>query len=932
MRLLWLSIVALGVSGACNKPPGTPGVSISPELPTTEEDLILDLVEAVDPNKSDVVTHTIRWFLNGEEQIILEGAELVESARTNKGEVWSVEVLPADDKEWGPKGIAEVVIQNTAPEGSVSIRPEAPLASEDLVAEVTATDVDRDETTFTFTWTVDGEVTEWDTETVPASATEKGQRWEVSVVISDGEVDSEPLVATVDIQNSAPVVTIASLSPADIYEDSLVRALVSASDPDGDAVELSYLWVVDGVSLTELAADQNSLDGASFDKGQSISVEVTVSDGYVDGEVMVLGPEIVQNSPPSLDSATVTPAESYEDTVIECAGAGFADIDGDEAELQYAWTVDGVVAATGSPTIDGTDFDKGQQVVCVVTPFDGEDTGTPVESDAITILNSKPELSAATLNTLSPKEGDTLSVTVGTSRDLDGDRVTFDFNWYVSGTMVKSGTDPKLDSSYFSKGNAVYAEVLPYDGEEYGDPVYTSTATVANTAPVGDSVSFTETSVYTNDTVMAVATGSDVDGDSLSWSYAWSVNGTVISGVSGNSLSGVSHFDKGDRVIVVATPNDGDADGSSVTSSVLTVLNTAPTRPTVAISPASPGDADDLVCLVSTASFDEDGDTIRYIFEWTLDGSIWSGSTSTTTWTGDTISSSDTASGDTWLCTVTPEDSDESGASDSASVVVGSSLPSLVVDGGTTTLTEGTYDYSTVEIINGGTLRLSGLVEINATSFDLDSTSRVDGSGGGDSAERGTGAGGGSVAAGGGGGGYGGTGGRGGYDAADTPGAGGSTYGSMSSTSISPGSGGGNCGTGGVTGGNGGAALYLFAETVVIDGRISVDGAAGVFDSFYGRAGGGGSGGGVLVWGDDVTLTGSISARGGAGGSGTATYNDGGGGGGGGRLKVFYDTNLTLTGTVIVTGGSGGLYGDAGYGVTGSTGSTHRSNVGWPGL
>ncbi|MFH1467357.1 MAG: MopE-related protein [Pseudomonadota bacterium] len=252
----------------------------------------------------------------------------------------------------------------------------------------------------------------------------------------------------------------------------------------------------------------------------------------------------------------------------------------------------------------------------------------------------------------------------------------------------------------------------------------------------------------------------------------------------------------------------------------------------------------------------------------------------------------------------------------------------LSVDGTTYTLSAGTYTYDTVEVINGGTLYIDDQVVIECVDFTVDSSSYVDGDAagyaGGTTSSRtgsGTGGGGSSSSAGAGGGGYGGAGGRGGYDSSDSPGSGGSSYGASSGMSIYPGSGGGA--TDSSAGGDGGAALEVYAETISIAGDVTVVGATGGGPS--GRCGGGGSGGGILLVADEVTVSGSLDASGGDGGSGTSSANDGGGGGGGGRIKVFYSSNLSFTGSYDVSGGSGGVYGTASYGSAGSTGSYYES-------
>ena len=247
----------------------------------------------------------------------------------------------------------------------------------------------------------------------------------------------------------------------------------------------------------------------------------------------------------------------------------------------------------------------------------------------------------------------------------------------------------------------------------------------------------------------------------------------------------------------------------------------------------------------------------------------------------------------------------------------------LTVDATTQTLTTGTYTYCSVSIENGATLYISGVVELEAgLSFSVDSSSAVYGDGYGESAASGSGPGGYSSSGGGGGGGYGGSGGLGGYDSSDSPGAGGSSYGSSTSESIQMGSGGGN--TDYDTGGAGGAGFGVWAEDIEIAGWITMNGSEP--GGSQPRNGGGGSGGGILLVGDSVSINGDLEVIGADGGSGSDGANDGGGGGGGGRIKIFYDSSLTYSGSYDASGGSGGTYGSASYGASGSAGSYTETN------
>ena len=74
----------------------------------------------------------------------------------------------------------------------------------------------------------------------------------------------------------------------------------------------------------------------------------------------------------------------------------------------------------------------------------------------------------------------------------------------------------------------------------------------------------------------------------------------------------------------------------------------------VTITPPNPTPQDTLTCALNSAT-DPDGDALNISVEWSLDGAVFNDAT-TTTYTGDTILSSDTAGGDSWSCTVTVDD------------------------------------------------------------------------------------------------------------------------------------------------------------------------------------------------------------------------------------------------------------------------------------
>jgi hypothetical protein len=183
--------------------------------------------------------------------------------------------------------------------------------------------------------------------------------------------------------------------------------------------------------------------------------------------------------------------------------------------------------------------------------------------------------------------------------------------------------------------------------------------------------------------------------------------------------------------------------------------------------------------------------------------------------------------------------------------------------------------------------------------FNIDSTSKINGTGEGFLFATGPGKGGDGVNTGGGGGGaHGGSGGS-AEVTGDTVAAGGVFYGDQTRP-LTLGSGGGNSGNGD-HGGNGGGALALLVPdgTVNISGIINVSGTNGLTGS---PGGGGGAGGSIYILTQSCDITGSLLAQGGDGGDDVVD----GGGGGGGRVSILVNGSsgtCTQNGTVTVLNG-----------------------------
>lgn len=365
---------------------------------------------------------------------------------------------------------------------------------------------------------------------------------------------------------------------------------------------------------------------------------------------------VPENSAPTLASIDIEGDNFTLDSTITVTLGKAADPDGDEVTFKYQWYVNGTAepGAVGD-SLAGA-FAKGDEVFVAVTPTDGTNDGKPVESETITIANTPPVAATVSLGAGPYRKADTITAFASGS-DADGDVVTFTFRWFVNGSYISTG--PSLAGA-FAKSDVVTAEATPYDGTDHGEPVSTAGVSIQNSAPVITSNSLGNGPFYRNDTLTAAAAGADPDGDGVTFSYRWFINGSEVGGASSPSLSGPFAVD--DLIAVEATPNDGNADGAPMLSGVVSIGNRAPSTPILGVYPAIvTADTQTLWAAVITPSTDADGDAIAYDFAWYRNDLLQSYPATQTS-----ISAADLVAGDTWRVEVAASD----GATSSASATV----------------------------------------------------------------------------------------------------------------------------------------------------------------------------------------------------------------------------------------------------------------------
>ncbi len=461
------------------------------------------------------------------------------------------------------------------------------------------------------------------------------------------------------------------------YSDQLITFEGVVSDGEDAATDLIVSWEsnLDGdLEIDSTPNDDGEVIGYSYLTEGEHAVELDVADTTgktgTASVIVQVGPP---NSAPTCGITAPDDSSAGETGDLVTFLATVADVDVAPDWLTASWSSDkdGEIG-TSAPTSAGeVTFPYADLTVNthVITLSVADEIGATCTDDIVYSVGTAPEISID-----SPTSGDVvqeaeLVAFVATVSDGEDSPTDLSLSWVsdIDGEFSTQGAD-STGAILFNEGglstgtHSITATVTDTDGL-YANAIVTLQV---NGLPSAPEVALTPDPADTTDDLVVTITADSVDpdGDTVSYSYAWSADGVLSSASTSATLSN-TETSKGQTWTVEVTPNDGYADGPSG-SDDLTIGNLAPEITSVVIDPDPAYPTDELSC--GWSFYDEDGDGDESTLEWTIDG--------TTVGADITLSDVFTA-GDVVTCTVTAHDGEESGTSDSDSVTIENTPPEV---------------------------------------------------------------------------------------------------------------------------------------------------------------------------------------------------------------------------------------------------------------
>ena len=294
--------------------------------------------------------------------------------------------------------------------------------------------------------------------------------------------------------------------------------------------------------------------------------------------------------------------------------------------------------------------------------------------------NNAPTTPIVHIDPALPQTGEALTVVVDVaSADPDGDPLSIHTRWSRDG-------QPEGDDVLTISGDRVEqnqhwrVEYWTEDGQVQSAHAVAE-VTVGNGSPAIDTVIVQPDPATVLTDLTCVASATDPEGEAISYSYTWWVDGADAGQTAQILPAGIATW--GVPVYCEVTASDGQG-SSRQASPAITIGNEPPQPPALAFAPAEPVDTDDITCGILTPATDPDaGQLITYGYAWYRDGQP-------TGLTGADLSADLTHRDEVWRCEVTATDS----AGGSAAVVgieavigrtwqdqVGASTAAITIDG-----------------------------------------------------------------------------------------------------------------------------------------------------------------------------------------------------------------------------------------------------------
>ena len=433
----------------------------------------------------------------------------------------------------------------------------------------------------------------------------------ITLIVSD-EVDAQCTTGMLLSVGTVPTVSIDQPLDSGLFSvGDTITFRGTATDNEDPEDQISVVWTSD-IDGELQSSNPNSQGVSQFTYSElsagvhSVSLSATDTSGLTSDDLI----SFRVNTLPVVDSITFTPNPVFSNTNLS-TNYTTSDADGQNVSSTMEWFEDGLLTSFTGTAINASEFEVNEVWTIRITPNDGFQDGLYTE-ESITISNTLPIVGSVAISPNTTIYNDTILTCIGTATDID-QAITPTFQWTIDG-QVYTGATLDLSSTPAMPNYVVACNAIATD-DWGGTDMMTTTVTLENRPPSLGTVTITPDALgMIGEVLTCESIVTDPDGESLTPTYVWSVNGYSLGANSTFSLV-PSLVNPSDVVTCTASVTDAFGESQTATGS-FTVYNEPPVVNSLVLDPANPSALDTVTCTAMVT--DPDGvvePTITFLFE-----------------------------------------------------------------------------------------------------------------------------------------------------------------------------------------------------------------------------------------------------------------------------------------------------------------------------
>ena len=180
-------------------------------------------------------------------------------------------------------------------------------------------------------------------------------------------------------------------------------------------------------TINDTPAGTTRILSEGYERGDDVRCAVLPTSGTRTG-TSVSARVTIANSSPTAEAPSLAPEMAREGSTLTCTPGALTDPDSADVPIaHFSWLVN-QEPIDGGASLNGAYFDRGDEVVCVVTPADDVSNGTAVSSNVVSIGNTPPMTANARFDPPTPVAGDRVTCLYD-YEDEDGDPDRSEVTW-----------------------------------------------------------------------------------------------------------------------------------------------------------------------------------------------------------------------------------------------------------------------------------------------------------------------------------------------------------------------------------------------------------------------------------------------------------------------------------------------------------------------